>query len=197
MREVRDAPRTSPEGAQASTRGNAVGIKKKMKFNNIIRYLGILSIILINIGCDKVSKAVVRDNVEYHERIPLMQDHLVLTKVENSGAFLSLGDSLPPLSKQLILLLLPSLALLTMLYWLLLRANLNKQALFALSCIIGGGAGNLYDRIAYGSVTDFLYIHYGFFRTGIFNAADVSIMLGTSFLLVSYIVTASKGLLRT
>jgi signal peptidase II len=168
-----------------------------MKINNIIRYTGILTIILINIGCDQVSKAVVRMNVDYQEQIPFMKHHLVLTKVENSGAFLSLGDSLPPESKQVLLFLLPAAALLMMMFWLFAHAHLNKPTLVALSCIIGGGFGNLYDRVTYGSVTDFLYIHYGFFRTGIFNAADLSIMFGTCFLLISYIVTASKGLLRT
>jgi signal peptidase II len=168
-----------------------------MKWNNLIRYFGILSIILINVGCDQVSKAVVRNRVEYHERIPLIDSHVVLTKVENSGAFLSLGDSLPPLTKQILLFLLPSAALMLMLFWLMLQSGLNRLTLLALCSIIGGGAGNLYDRIVYGSVTDFLYIHYGFFRTGIFNAADVSIMFGTCLLVGSYFLTASKNLLRT
>ena len=84
-----------------------------------------------------------------------------------------------------------------MLCWLMLHIDMQKRMLFALSCIIGGGAGNIYDRIVYGSVTDFLYIHYGLFKTGIFNAADVSIMFGTFFLIGSYFLTASKDLLRT
>ena len=168
-----------------------------MKLNKIIKYTGFLAIVLINVGCDQVSKAVVRLNLDYHERIPLVDNHLILTKVENSGAFLSLGDSLPPGLKQVLLLLLPSLALFMMLYWMLVRMDTNKHTLFALGCIIGGGIGNLYDRMAYGSVTDFLYIHYGYFQTGIFNAAEMSIMTGTCLLFISYIITASKGLLRT
>ena len=162
-----------------------------------LRYLGILSIILINVGCDQVSKNLVRNSLEYHERIPLVEDHVVLTKVENSGAFLSLGDTLPPVTKQIFLFLLPSAALFIMLFWLMLHIDMQKRMLFALSCIIGGGAGNMYDRIVYGSVTDFLYIHYDFFKTGIFNAADVSIMFGTFFLIGSFIFSTSKDLLRT
>lgn len=168
-----------------------------MKLNNLLRYLSILAIILINVGCDQVSKAVVRSQVEFHERIPLVESHVVLTKVENSGAFLSLGDSLPPLTKQILLFLLPAAALLLMLFWMLSNSHLNRWTIMGLSSVIGGGAGNLYDRIAYGSVTDFLYIHYGFFRTGIFNAADVSIMFGTCLLMGSYFLTASKNLTRT
>ncbi|MDO8994488.1 MAG: signal peptidase II, partial [Daejeonella sp.] len=44
--------------------------------------------------------------------------------------------------------------------------------------VIGGGTGNLYDRIVHGSVTDFLHLDLGLFQTGIFNLADVSIMIG-------------------
>jgi signal peptidase II len=38
--------------------------------------------------------------------------------------------------------------------------------------------GNLIDRILYGSVTDFFHIQIGFFKTGIFNMADVSVTIG-------------------
>jgi len=44
--------------------------------------------------------------------------------------------------------------------------------------VIGGGIGNLFDRIVHGSVTDFLHVDFGFFQTGIFNMADLSIMMG-------------------
>ena len=53
-----------------------------------------------------------------------------------------------------------------------------------LACVLGGGIGNLYDRVLYGSVTDFLHIDFGLFQTGIFNLADVSIMVG-AFLLAA------------
>ena len=168
-----------------------------MKPGKIFRYLVLLLLISANIGCDQVSKSVVRQKLDYHERISVVQDNVVLTKVENSGAFLSLGDTLPPVTKQIFLFLLPSAALFIMLFWLMLHIDMQKRMLFALSCIIGGGAGNMYDRIVYGSVTDFLYIHYDFFKTGIFNAADVSIMFGTFFLIGSFIFSTSKDLLRT
>jgi len=37
--------------------------------------------------------------------------------------------------------------------------------------LIGGGIGNVYDCILFGSVTDFLHLDFGIFRTGIFNFA--------------------------
>jgi signal peptidase II len=50
--------------------------------------------------------------------------------------------------------------------------------------VIGGGIGNVFDRIVYGSVTDFLHINFGFFQTGIFNLADLSIMTGVFIILL-------------
>ena len=51
---------------------------------------------------------------------------------------------------------------------------------------IGGGIGNLFDRIHYGSVTDFLHIKWGMFQTGIFNLADVSIITGMIIILIQF-----------
>ena len=53
----------------------------------------------------------------------------------------------------------------------------------AFAFVIGGGIGNLIDRIAYGSVTDFLLIKLGMFKTGIFNMADMSVTTGVLILL--------------
>jgi signal peptidase II len=60
----------------------------------------------------------------------------------------------------------------------------SGNMLIGLCFIIGGGVGNLFDRILYGSVTDFLYVKFGIFQTGIFNMADVSIMAGLFIILL-------------
>ena len=58
------------------------------------------------------------------------------------------------------------------------------MSLIGFCCIVGGGIANVYDRIVYGSVTDFFHIDLGgVFRTGIFNFADMSVMLGLGLLL--------------
>lgn len=150
----------------------------------LIRTLIICGVLLVNIGCDQVSKNIVRQNIEYHERIELIDDYLTLTKVENSGAFLSLGNSLAGPLRFILLLLLPALALIYGTVFLLTKTQASKPMIFGLACIIGGGVGNLYDRFLYGSVTDFLHIDFVIFQTGIFNMADVSIMLGFFVLIV-------------
>ena len=56
--------------------------------------------------------------------------------------------------------------------------------IIAFGLIIGGGIGNLYDRVVFGRVTDFLHMNFHFFQTGVFNMADVSIMTGTFIMLL-------------
>ena len=64
--------------------------------------------------------------------------------------------------------------------------TLDSWSLFAFASIIGGGMANVYDRIVYGSVTDFLFIDLGgVFRTGIFNLADMSVTTGMIILVIA------------
>lgn len=167
-----------------------------MRFNRWLRYAAFFLLISANIGCDQLSKSVVRRNLDYHESIPVWENKIILTKVENTGAFLSLGASLPPSTKKYVFLALPALALLFAFGWLFFQKNLNRTTLFSVCCLIGGGIGNLIDRFLHGSVTDFLYLHFGVFHTGIFNAADLSITLGTCMLLGQYLYQTLRWLPR-
>ena len=63
--------------------------------------------------------------------------------------------------------------------------SLDKTSIMGFSLIIGGGIGNIFDRIVYGSVTDFLYLNFEFFKTGIFNIADLSVTTGMILILIS------------
>lgn len=54
--------------------------------------------------------------------------------------------------------------------------------------IIGGGLGNINDRIIYGSVTDFLYFDFVLFHTGIVNMADISLTIGFFILIYEFLI---------
>ncbi len=154
--------------------------------SKILRAGAALSIIMLNIGCDQISKSIVREKVDYNAQIGLIDHFLTLTKIENSGAFLSLGDSLPSFLKIILLMVLPVAAMAYALVFILTKTGLSKITLLGLCFVIGGGIGNIYDRILYGSVTDFLHMNFGIFQTGIFNMADVSVMAGM-FILIFHI----------
>ena len=150
-----------------------------MKFKGIIRAVIILAILALNVGCDQVSKSIVRTRLDVYDRYSFIGDHFTLLKVENTGAFLSLGDKLANPYRFILLTLIPVLTLLGALLYILLKSNFTRLTLIGIIFVIGGGIGNIYDRIAHGSVTDFMHINFGLFETGIFNVADVSIMVGT------------------
>lgn len=97
---------------------------------------------------------------------------------------LSIGSALPETLKFILLAGIPMLALAFGVYYMFMRKNISKMSMLALSFAIGGGIGNIYDRVVHGSVTDFLHINLGIFQTGIFNMADVSIMVGMGLFLV-------------
>lgn len=62
----------------------------------------------------------------------------------------------------------------------------------AFSFVIGGAIGNLYDRILYGYVIDFIEFHYNSFYWPIFNIADIAISIGIILLLYSMFAKESK-----
>lgn len=63
------------------------------------------------------------------------------------------------------------------------RSRDRLIAILALALIIGGAIGNLIDRIVFGGVVDFLYLHYGSFSWYVFNLADCAIVAGVGALL--------------
>lgn len=154
-----------------------------------IKLIFLTIFLLLNIGCDQISKNIVRHKIGEYEQISIIKDRFTLLKVENSGAFLSLGDQLPYIFRLIILSGLPILFLGYGLYFLFTKRNLQSSVQIALCFLIGGGIGNLYDRIVHGSVTDFMHMDFYVFETGVFNFADISIMIGIGILLVQSIRT--------
>ena len=149
------------------------------------RSIYIYAVIILTIAVDQISKIVVRNNIVGRtdinpgERISVIGDAFILMNVENTGAFLGMGSDLNPTLRIILLLALPIIVLAFVLRHILKDKSLDNWSLFAFASIIGGGIANVYDRIVYGSVTDFFFIDLGgVFRTGIFNMADLSVTTG-------------------
>ena len=155
-----------------------------MLSTKITRIIIIILIIFTNIGCDQFSKKIVRSRLSENDMIEVLSNHLTVMRVENSGAFLSLGDSLSKSGKNILLSVIPVIALILALLYIVRKENINAVSMIAICFIIGGGVGNIFDRIAYGSVTDFLYLHFGALHTGVFNMADLSITTGAIIILL-------------
>lgn len=164
-----------------------------MTLKPVTRIIAILSLVFLNIGCDQMSKRIVRQKIAPNERISVIKHNLILTKVENTGAAYSLGSDLNPLVKTVLLQVIPAIVLFILLGMLLVKKDYSKEIIFGFCFIVGGGIGNIFDRIAYGSVTDFMFVDLGFFSTEIFNMADVSIVFGT-LIVLTYSIFGKKQL---
>lgn len=152
--------------------------KQDMKITRLLKRTFILFLVFCNFSCDQISKSIVRKEVEHYEVISLVGSYLSLTKVENTGAFLSAGSSLPYFTRLILLFVVPAMFLMYGLYQIMVKRGIPSLIITGWCFVIGGGIGNLYDRIVHGSVTDFLHLNLGIIQTGIFNFADISIMAG-------------------
>jgi signal peptidase II len=141
--------------------------------------------LLTCVGCDQATKAVAKEYLPRNEVMSFARDTFRLQYAENKGAFLSIGASLPENVRGLLFTVGIGAIVFGILGYLLFVPALPLATTVALSLIAGGGLSNLIDRIAYGGyVIDFLNIGLGGLRTGIFNIADVAIMVGAISLIV-------------
>jgi signal peptidase II len=149
------------------------------------RSVFIILTIILTIATDQITKLLVRAYVTPSERSEIIGRYFTLHNVENTGAFLGMGSDLSPFLKLILLLILPIIVLGYVTIHIFKDKSLDKLSLFAFASIIGGGIANVFDRVAYGSVTDFFHIDLGgVFRTGIFNMADLSVTTGMIILLL-------------
>ncbi|ANH82110.1 signal peptidase II [Niabella ginsenosidivorans] len=162
--------------------------------NKTLRFILLLLIVVSSISCDQLSKQVARARLDYMQPVHVMDGFLSLIRVENTGAFLSLGHSWPMPLRIFVLVILPIASILSVTFYLFKRRKVSLLMVIAFGLIIGGGIGNLYDRVVFGHVTDFLHMDFHYFQTGVFNMADVSIMVGAFLMLLEiFLLPLIKG----
>ena len=82
------------------------------------------------------------------------------------------------------------LIIILIIFFMLSKSNGIKK--FSLMMILGGAIGNVYDRIFYGAVPDFIDFHIGNFHWFIFNVADIFISLGVIFMILIEFTDTNK-----
>jgi signal peptidase II len=132
------------------------------------------------IGCDQAAKALARGSLSgAGQVVSFLGGAVRLEYAENTGAFLSLGASLPVRTRALLFEGGTGLIVLGLLVALARSHRAPAVGALGLALLAGGAVGNLIDRVAYGgAVVDVVSVGLGSYRTGIFNLADVAITLG-------------------
>jgi signal peptidase II len=137
------------------------------------------------VAVDQITKWLAKKYLAPDGFISFAGDTFRFQYAENTGAFLSLGSSLPEPWRHLVFTVLVGLFLLALLAYVIFNPSLSRDYVACLALVCGGGLSNLIDRIAYGGrVVDFLNVGIGPLRTGIFNVADMAITGGAILLLV-------------
>jgi signal peptidase II len=140
------------------------------------RTVALLALVVACVACDQGTKRIAVSYLVPGERLSLLGDTVRLELAHNPGAFLSMGGTLGESTRRLLFTWGAGLVALGALCVALHRGSRARTALAA-ALVAGGGAGNLWDRIASdGHVIDFLNAGLGRVRTGIFNVADVALM---------------------
>lgn len=145
-----------------------------------------LVVIALVVLVDQATKAVIRTDLAVGESRPLIDGVLALHHIENTGAAFSLGASTA--ASRVIFAIVALIVVVVVLLW-VWRDELPLSIVFFLAWIAGGGIGNMIDRVAYGSVTDFLATT--FIDFPIFNVADIFVTCGVVLAFVSYVLWES------
>jgi len=132
---------------------------------------------------DRITKNLVSENVPYGTEVPIV-DHLVwVTNIHNSGAAFGLAPALA------LVFLVASIAVSIGLVA-YVATHRNELAVDAvLGLILGGTVGNGFDRVMYGTVTDFITVHFW----PVFNVADSAVSTGVVLLAVGYLVRKPRA----
>jgi len=127
---------------------------------------------------DRVTKWAIAQTIPLEDVVNIIPGFFRLTHLENTGAAFSLfADSTSPFRTALLIAFsVAALAVISFLLW-KDRGNFHSGTL-ALSLILGGAVGNLWDRLSDGKVTDFLDFYIGIHHWPPFNVADSAIVVG-------------------
>ncbi len=141
-----------------------------------MKKIGIISLIVIII--DRILKVLVTNNFALNVRNKIIDGFFYITNCHNEGAAFSL------FSGNVLFLIFITLIVLFLIYRTINKENVNKIGILAYGLLLGGILGNLYDRIFYGYVIDYLDFVIFKFNFAIFNLADAAIVIGAILLIV-------------
>ena len=126
---------------------------------------------------DRITKHIVSAQVPYGTETPVIGNLVGITNIHNSGAAFGIA----PAGATLFLIAALLVAIGLVVY--VSRTPADAWTYTALGLILGGTVGNLYDRIVFGTVTDFVNFHFW----PVFNVADSSVSIGVVALAASYL----------
>ena len=164
-----------------------------MKFTAPRRLHWLLLISAVIIFLDRLTKTWVTLRIPMGGAIPVIPRVLRITHWTNEGAAFSLfSNTASPNAVRWGLVCFSSLAALMVLFLLVHLGDRITLVTVALALIFAGALGNVHDRIAYGSVVDFIEVHIFSYHWPDFNIADSSVVTGACLLLLDSLLQKKR-----
>ncbi len=145
------------------------------KFQGRFPYVLLVALTLI---LDRWSKGLIQDRFGLSESISVIDGFFNITYVRNTGVAFGIFSSISSPAKAMLLSVFTGFAAVVVIAYSFRSSVRNRLLQIALGLILGGALGNLYDRLAYGYVVDFLEFYIGDYHWPSFNVADSAITTG-------------------
>ncbi len=134
---------------------------------------------------DRITKRIVVHQLPNGQANTVIPNLFRITDVHNTGAAFSMfAESASPTTVRNILIAFSIIAAIVLIGMLWRVGRTITLSTVALALILGGAVGNLYDRVRYSYVVDFLEVHIGNYHWPDFNLADSCIVIGACLLLI-------------
>ena len=138
---------------------------------------------VVMIALDRVTKLAVSARMPLYDSKVVIGDFFNLVHTRNTGIAFSMLADAEPFVKEYVIPAFSTAALAFIVYIFWRAGRTSVRTMLALSLILAGAAGNLYDRFVYGYVVDFLDFYAGSHHWPAFNVADSCITVGAGLLL--------------
>lgn len=142
-------------------------------------------LVLPGILLDRITKQAAAFALAPHGVKPAIKGILSWAYTENRGAAFSMLSG-----RSFLLVLLPAILIAALFIYLLRHPENSILERIGIWCIIAGGLGNLWDRLAYGCVIDFIRLD--FINFAIFNAADIFVCCGAAAVVLSVLLSEGR-----
>ena len=144
-----------------------------------------LIIVIATVVLDQLSKYLVLANIPLHGNGPVLPGVFHFTYIENKGAaFGMLAEH------RWVFMIVSVLAIAAFVFYILKFRPTEKLLLLSMAFIIGGGIGNMIDRVWRGSVVDFIEVD--FMSFAVFNVADIFVCVGCGLMILYVILSEVK-----
>jgi len=133
---------------------------------------------------DRLTKWIIESRLSFFDTRRVIPGFFDIVRSQNRGvAFGIFNDSTSEWRTTLLVVVsIAAVAAVSVMLW--NAHKLDRYSLWGLSLILGGAAGNVFDRIVSGQVTDFLLLYIGQYQWPTFNIADSAIVIGSGLLLM-------------